>query len=136
MKTLKKMTVLAVLLIAVLSLNAQTAGKEKGKTDQTSMEEFFVGKWKLLVEGLPTGDAEMLLVIEKKDGKFEGTIGGMNGEDTSKLVKVEIKGKTLNVNFMGGGWDVPIYLDKEKDGSISGSMNDMFDITGTKIIEE
>ena len=93
------------------------------------MEEFFVGKWKLLVEGLPTGDAEMLLVIEKKDGKFEGTIGGMNGEDTSKLVKVEIKGKTLNVNFMGGGWDVPIYLDKEKDGSISGSMNDMFDIT-------
>lgn len=136
MKTLKKMTVLAVLLIAVLSLNAQTAGKEKSKTDQTSMEEFFVGKWKLLVEGLPTGDAEMLLVIEKKDGKFGGTIGGMNGEDTNKLTKVEIKGKTLNVNFMGGGWDVPIYLDKEKDGSISGSMNDMFDITGTKIIEE
>ncbi len=104
---------------------------------QTSNEDFFLGKWKLFVEGLPTGDADMLLVIQKNDeGKLEGTIGGMDGSATSKLTKVVIKDKTLQVNFLGGGYDVPIYLDREKDGTITGSMNDMFDCTGTKIEEK
>jgi len=40
------------------------------------------------------------------------------------------------VRFMGDGWDVPMYLDKKDDNSITGSMNDMFDVTGTKIVEE
>ncbi len=79
----------------------------------------------------------MLLVIQKNDeGKLEGTIGGMDGSATSKLTKVVIKDKTLQVNFLGGGYDVPIYLDREKDGTITGSMNDMFDCTGTKIEEK
>lgn len=104
---------------------------------QTSNEDFFIGKWKLFVEGLPTGDADMLLVIQKNDeGKLEGTIGGMDGSATSKLTKIVIKDKTLQVNFLGGGYDVPIYLDREKDGTITGSMNDMFDCTGTKIEEK
>lgn len=136
MKAIKKMMVLAVLLVATLVVNAQTSEKGKGDSDLTPAEKFFIGKWKLLVEGLPQGDATMLLVIEKVDGKYQGTIGGENGEGANKLTKVEINKKTLNVNFMGGGWDIPIYLDQDKDGSVSGSMNDMFDVTGTKVVEE
>jgi hypothetical protein len=40
------------------------------------------------------------------------------------------------VNFLGGGYDVPIFLDREDDGTITGSMNDMFDCTGKKIEKE
>ncbi len=130
------MSVLAVMLTMALFVNAQTTEKNGSKTDQNSIEEFYLGKWKLLVEGLPTGDAEMLLVIKKNGDKLEGTIGGLDGSDTNKLTKAEISGKTLTVNFMGGGWDVPVYLDPEDDGGVTGSMNDMFDVTGTKIVEK
>ncbi len=133
---MKKMMILAILLVATLAVNAQTTENNKSDSDLTPIEQFFIGKWKLFVEGLPQGDATMLLVIEKINGKYEGFIGGENGENPNKLTKVNIDKNTLNVNFIGGGYDIPVYLDKEKDGSISGSMNDMFDITGTKIVED
>lgn len=133
---MKRKLLLTALLAFALSIAAQENNKEKNGKESVSMEEFFTGQWKLLVEGMPQGDAEMLLVIEKKDGKLQGTFGGMNGEAITNLTKVKIEGKTLTVNFMGGGWDVPMYLDKEKDGTISGNMNDMFDVTGKKIVEE
>lgn len=106
------------------------------KSDKTG-EEFFLGKWELLVEGLPTGDATMLLVVEKTaDGTYKGTIGGTDGSATSPLTKIVIEPKTMTVNFNGQGYDVPLYLDKEKDGTVSGSMNDMFDVTGKRFVEE
>ena len=47
---------------------------------QSSSEDFFIGNWDLFVEGLPTGDAHMLLVIKKdENGKLSGTIGGLDG---------------------------------------------------------
>ena len=82
------------------------------QSSNQSDEAFFLGKWNLFVEGLP------------------------DGSGTSKLTKVVIKDKTLQVNFLGGGYDVPVYLDREKDGTITGSMNDMFDCTGKKIVEK
>lgn len=133
MKTMKTMMLLAMILFAGIAANAQTAATTT--VANTPMEDYFIGKWNLNVMGLPSGDEVMLLVIEKKDGKLSGFIGGANGENPNKLTKVEIKDKSLNVRFMGDGWDVPMYLDKKDDKSVTGSMNDMFDIEGTKVIE-
>lgn len=125
---MKKLLMIALMILSSVSIFAQS---------NKSNEDFFIGKWDLFVEGLPTGDADMLLVIKRNaDGQLEGTIGGMDGSGTNKLTKVEIKDKTLQVNFLGGGYDVPIFLDREDDGTISGSMNDMFDCTGKKLKEE
>jgi hypothetical protein len=132
MKTIKTIVFMAVMLIAGLTANAQT---ETTTPTNTAMEDYFIGKWKLNVFGLPAGDAVMLMVIEKKDGKLVGTLGGENGENPNKFTKVEISKNTLLVRFMGGGYDVPMYLDKKNDKEVTGSMNDMFDITGTKLVE-
>lgn len=130
---MKTVLFMAIMLIAGLTANAQTTTQANDST-LTPSEKYFVGQWKLNVYGLPQGDAVMLLIIEKKDGKLGGTLGGEHGESPNKLTKVEIKDKTLTVRFMGGGWDVPMYLDKKDDKSVTGSMNDMFDVDGTKII--
>lgn len=120
-------------MVIVMLFTSMTMFAQSNKSN----EDFFIGKWTLFVEGLPTGDAEMLLVIQKDaEGNLGGTIGGTDGSGTNKLTKVEIKDNTLQVNFMGGGYDVPVYLDREDDGTISGSMNDMFDCTGKKIVEK
>jgi hypothetical protein len=138
MKTMKKMMFVAMMLIAGYTVNAQTSTTPApiAASANTPMEDYFIGKWKLNVFGLPSGDAVMLMVIEKKDGKLVGTIGGENGENLDKFTKVEISKNTLLLRFMGGGWDVPMYLDKKDDKSVTGSMNDMFDIEGAKITEE
>jgi hypothetical protein len=128
---MKKVLLLMLVLMTAVSAFAQSDDKS-GKTG----EEFFLGKWELLVEGLPTGDAKMLLVVEKtEEGKYKGTIGGTDGSATSPLTKVVIEPTTMTVNFSGQGFDVPLYLDKEKDGTVSGSMNDMFDVTGKRFVE-
>lgn len=126
---MKNLFMMLLMLFSSMTMFAQSSNQ--------SDEAFFLGKWNLFVEGLPTGDAEMLLVIKKDaEGKLGGTIGGTDGSGTNKLTKVVIKDKSLQVNFLGGGYDVPVYLDREKDGTITGSMNDMFDCTGKKIVEK
>jgi len=99
---------------------------------QKADEPYFIGTWKLMVFGLPNGDTPMVLNIQKVDGQLTGTIGEGKSTD-NKLTKATIDSKgVFNANFIGGGYNVPIYLEKKDDKTVEGSMNDMFDITGTK----
>jgi len=123
MKKLSQTLIIAFVLFAGVAANAQS---------KTETENFYIGKWKLMVFGLPNGDTEMILKIEKKDGELTGTIGAGNGSDTP-LSKAGINKNTLEFNFIGNGFNVPVYLDKKGDKKVEGSMNDMFDIQGTKI---
>jgi len=124
MSKLKSLLLLSVLFFAVSAAKAQTKN--------TDIENFYIGTWKLMVSGLPNGDTEMYLIIEKKDGQLTGSIGGKNGEGANKLTKASIDKETFNANFIGGGYNVPLYIDKKGDNKVEGSMNDMFEITGTK----
>ncbi len=136
MKTAKKAVLMTLMMVmGFVAVQAQEA-TTKTAQELTPMEKYFIGKWKLDVFGLPTGDEVMQMVIEKKEGKLVGTLGGENGENPNKFTKVEISKNTLLVRFLGDGWDVPMYLDKKDEKTVTGSMNDMFDIEGTKIIEE
>ena len=88
---MKKMIITLMMLMACTATFAQTIN-----------EDFFIGNWKLSVDGLPTGDTEMLLIIMKdEEGKLGGGFGRMDGSEFTELTKVEIKEKTLQVNFEG-----------------------------------
>ncbi|WP_281631591.1 hypothetical protein [Flavobacterium luteolum] len=127
MKTISKTLIMIMLLIGGFAANAQ-----KADGNLTPSEKYFIGKWKLDVFGMPQGDAVMILEVTKTDGVLGGTIGN-EGTAALKLTKAEIKDNTLTVRFLGGGWDIPLYLDKKDETSVTGSMNDMFDIEGKKI---
>ena len=104
---------------------------------QTSNEDFFIGNWKLSVDGLPTGDKEMLLIIVKnEEGQLEGGFGRMDGSEFSELTDIIIKDNTLQVYFVGGGFNVSMSLNRKEDGSVTGNIMDMFECTGTKIDEK
>lgn len=120
------MFIAMVLLVSVASF----AQEKKGN------EEFFLGKWQLMVESLPTGDSEMLLVLTRdSENQLEGTIGGLDGSGTINLSKITVEEKSLTVYFISESYNVPLYLDKEDDGTVSGNMFDMFDVTGKKIVD-
>lgn len=121
----------------VVLLLVSVVAYAQGDAKKVSDQEFFLGKWILNVQGLPTGDAEMLLVINQDaDGNLSGTIGDKEGAQPIKLANVSIEEGTITVNFNGSGYDVPVYLDRKDDGTVEGAMNDMFDITGHRLEEQ
>lgn len=125
MKKLSQILVMAMIMFAGLSAKAQVKDTDKP----------FIGTWKLMVYGLPNGDQEMYLTVEMKDGALGGIIGGKDGVGANKLLKASVEKKTFSCTFIGGGYNVPLYIDLKDDGSVEGSMNDMFDIKGAKVAD-
>lgn len=137
MKKLNQLLAAIVLVSAVSFANGQAKVDTNPtvKTEpQSDDEKFFLGKWDLMVYGLPDGDTKMVLNLVKKDGELAGTFGD-GGENDSKLTKIKISKNTIEMNFIGAGYNIPVYLDKKEDGTVEGSMNDMFDIKGKKAKE-
>ncbi|MBR4926468.1 MAG: hypothetical protein IKZ61_12100 [Prevotella sp.] len=104
---------------------------------QTNNEDLFIGKWKLLVDGLPTGDKEMLLIILKnEEGQLEGGFGRMDGSEFAELTDIIIKDSSLQVFFDVKGFHLSINLSRKEDGNFTGSFMNMFDCKATKIEEK
>ncbi|MBR4390104.1 MAG: hypothetical protein IKT00_13150 [Prevotella sp.] len=104
---------------------------------QTSNEDYFIGNWTLSVEGLPTGDKEMLLIILKnEEGQLEGGFGRMDGSEFAELTDIIIKDNSLQVFFDVKGFHVSMNLSRKDDGTVTGSIMDMFDCKATKIEEK
>ncbi|QIH35964.1 hypothetical protein [Sphingobacterium sp. DR205] len=112
------------LLLVSLNVNAQ----------DTTKTDYFAGKWSVVAEGTPNGDAQFLVNLQRKDGKLVGTIDDpATGKETSKIDKVEEKEKSVTVYFVGGGFDVYLFLEKKDEDNVTGSLMDMFEAVGKRV---
>lgn len=124
MKNLRLLLASMFSLFVMLTLSAQ---------DQAN--DYFVGKWEVLVEGTPSGDSKMEVVIERVDGKLAGTVS-RDGAQPAKTTRVdEKKDKSVTVYFNSSGYDVYLYMEKKGDNAVEGSLMDMFDATGKRVKE-
>lgn len=99
--------------------------------------DYFAGKWTIVAQGTPNGDAKFLVSLQRKDGKLQGVIlDPATNKETSKIDKVEEKEKSVTVYFVGGGYDVYLFLEKKDDDHVTGSLMDMFDATGERVKEQ
>jgi hypothetical protein len=124
----KALFILSTIIIAFIvktgSINAQV--KNTG-------EKYFIGKWNLMVYGLPDGDTKMTINIEKKDDKLIGNLA-----DSAKtvppldLANIEVADSTFKATFSAQGMDISLLLKIKDDKNVTGNMMDMFDIKGTK----
>lgn len=97
--------------------------------------DYFVGKWNVLTTGLPSGDAKSVVTFERKDGKLIGSMVEEGKPTKNIFSKVEDKGKSVTGYFTASGYDVYIFLEKKDENNVTGSLMDMFDCTGTRIVE-
>jgi len=108
-----------------LNANAQTqAGADN-----------FIGKWNVLVKGLPNGDTKMIVNLQKGDTTLTGSIQDSTGNEISKFSKVDVSDTSATVYFTAQGYDVYLRLDKKGDDHVTGSMMDMFDAEGDRVKE-
>lgn len=121
-------SLLALLFLLVLSLNS--------KAQSQTPADYFVGKWNILVEGLPQGDSKMIVNLERKDGKLTGAILDSAKTEVAKFTKVEENENAVTMYFTAQGYDAYLRLEKNGDDKVKGSMMDMFDAKGERIKEK
>ncbi|PKQ66007.1 hypothetical protein BZG01_12685 [Labilibaculum manganireducens] len=98
--------------------------------------DFFVGKWAILVTGIPNGDATSYFTFERVDGKITG-FTKTEGAAAIKFSRVEEDGDEVTAYFTSAsGYDVYLYIEKIDENHVEGSMMDMFDCTGERVVED
>ena len=97
--------------------------------------DYFAGKWNVLITGLPDGDSKSLVIFERIDGKLTGAMLDEVKQTKNVFTKVEEKEKTVTAYFTASGYDCFLFLEKKDDINITGSLMDMFDCTGVRIVE-
>ena len=98
--------------------------------------DFFVGKWNLVIEDLPNGDAELLITFQRQDGKLTGIVE-MEENDEIKITKVEeVKDKSVTVILSVPNYDLEIFIEEKGENEVKGTLMDMFDLTGKRVLEK
>ena len=113
-------------LLVSLNTNAQTQ----------SATDYFTGKWNVLVEGTPNGDARLIVNLERKDGKLAGVILDSTENEVAKITKIEEKDKAVTLYFTAQGFDVYLLMEKKDDDHVTGNMLNMFNAKGDRLKEK
>ncbi|RVT79635.1 hypothetical protein EOD40_00550 [Flavobacterium sufflavum] len=124
---MKKLSIIIAAIVCSLMFSVNAKAQES--------KDYFIGKWQLLTTGLPDGDAKSVLTLTRgENGKLTGNMAG-EGRPADVFTKIDEKEKFITCFFTASGYDVYIYLEKKDDNNITGSLLDMFDCTGTRIVE-
>lgn len=124
---MKKINLIAAsLILFFLSVNSNAQNKP----------DFFTGRWDVLVTGIPSGEAKMIISLERKDGKLDGTIKLGDETELTKFTSIEEKETSITLNFPASGYDVRLNLEKKDDNHVAGTLMDQFEAKGERIIEK
>lgn len=116
-------------LAALFLVFASTNVHAQSKTGQ----EYFAGKWSVVIKNTPQGDAKMIFVLEKKDSTLTGVVQDSTGTEISKISQVQVKDNNLTLNFEASGYDLNLVMDKKDEDHIIGTLMGMFDAEGERI---
>jgi hypothetical protein len=102
--------------------------------------DYFAGQWNLLSQGTPGGDTQMLVNLNRIEGKLAGIIK-IGDENEIKFSRIEEKETSVMLNFTSNhGYNLNLFLEKKDDNHVGGSLTiaDMgsFNITGERIIKK
>lgn len=121
---MKKLVFLCAMML-LMAANAFTANA------QGESKEYFIGKWQVSVPGLPMGDVDMIVELNRVDGNLKGTISALN--QTVEVERITEREKSVTLYFVGEGYDVDLTLIKKNQNEVTGDMMGQFDATGKRI---
>jgi hypothetical protein len=126
---MKKVTILISMIIIAFAANSMSAYAQTKNTG----DKYFIGKWNVMVYGVPDGDTKMVINIEKKEDKIAGTLADPSKTDPPLVLEnIMVADSTFKATFNAQGMDISIMLKIKDDKNITGNMMEMFDIKGAK----
>lgn len=137
--SIKKISaVMAMVVLSFFTLVATSQGQDApASTSLPSQapEDYFLATWNVKAFGLPQGDADLTVKIEKKDGVLTGAFVNAATKAETPFTKVEPTATGLTAFFVYDNMDVFMKLAKKDEANITGSIMDMFELKGTKVAE-
>ncbi len=124
---MKKINLMLVTLVAFALIATKTQA-------QTTANNYFIGKWDVLVKGLPQGDAHLKFVIADSAGHAKGVLLDTTAAHKDiPLTKIEQADDKITLYFTTQGYDVTLLLTKKDDDHATGSLMGMFDALAERI---
>ena len=126
---MKRVSIIISIIILAFIVNTSSLSAQAKNTG----EKNFIGKWNVMVYGVPDGDTKMIINIEKKEDKLAGNMADPAKSDPPvDLANIEVADSTFKATFSAQGMDITLMLKIKDDKNITGNMMDMFEIKGTK----
>jgi len=101
-----------------------------------TINDYFIGTWNILTKATPKGDANMVLELNRIEGKLQGRLGSGPTESImwNKLTKVTEGENNITINFIGEGYAVHIFLKKVDENRADGYLMDVYETIATRQI--
>ncbi|GAA3993591.1 hypothetical protein [Mucilaginibacter dorajii] len=107
------------------------------KVTAQTQTNYFIGKWDVLVKGLPQGDTHMKFNIADSAGHLKGALLDTSAAHKDiPLTKIEQDGDKITLYFTAQGYDVSLLLAKKDDDHATGSLMSMFDANAIRLKEK
>ena len=101
---------------------------------RSNSSDYFIGKWEVIFEGTPNGDATLTLTIDRKDGKLEGFFTDAE-EAITKIDRIEENEESITIYWFAQGYDIYLQLEKVDEDNIKGMLMGMFISKGKRLVE-
>ncbi|MCC5941214.1 MAG: hypothetical protein JJU37_06685 [Balneolaceae bacterium] len=98
-------------------------------------EDYFIGKWDVLVQGTPNGDAAMIFNLQRDEDQLAGYISGEDETETIPFDRIAETEESITVYFFAEGHNVNITLNIVDENSMTGHLMGMFNSSATRIVE-
>jgi len=127
-----KISKLFLITIIAVSLN----GVELSSARQVQYNAtYFLGVWDIIPYGLPTGEMELILSVTSEGDTLKAVIS-----DTAKTTVINVtnvvatgdNSLTLSWYDVNNGVDVIVRLNKKDENNLTGTIADMFTLTGKR----
>lgn len=86
-------------------------------------------------QGLNVADAEMIMHLEREDGKLKGEMRGDEGNNPIKIERIEEKENSISVYYFASGYDISMTFEKKDENNLKGNLLGMFTANGTRVVE-
>lgn len=126
MKTVKAMITVLILVLITSAAFAQS---------EAAGDDYFTGKWEVLVEGTPQGDATMIFNLSREEGELVGNISAQGESETTKIDRITENDDSFTAYWFAQGYNVNITLKKKDVNNMTGSLMSMFNSSATRIQE-
>ena len=121
----------------LISLMAMILVVIAAKVNAQTQTNYFIGKWDVLVKGLPNGDTHMKFNIADSAGHMKGALLDTTAARKDiPLTKIEPDGDKVTLYFSAQGYDVSLLLTKKDDDHAAGSLMGMFEANAIRLKEK
>lgn len=98
-------------------------------------DDYFLGKWEIMVAGTPNGDIKFATDLQRKDGKLFGelTIPADPNAPAIPITNIEEGTDKITIYFSAQGYDLNLDLEKVDQDNLKGTLMGMFDSKAVRV---